>query len=128
CAEVIAVKYAEKAKAEVVVPAVRRLMETQFEGHRLSPVPGSESPTPRCGTPTTPLESAAERKTDRNTLGLTKFETALVDELPPAPPVSGSEIRPGAGRRRSSSASSVGKAIGAIVRGVAAGVTAGPTM
>ncbi|KAG9082282.1 hypothetical protein FRC06_005141 [Ceratobasidium sp. 370] len=130
CAEVIAVKCAEKAKVEVVVPAVRRLLEAQhgFAGHRLSPVPGSEEPTPRCGTPTTPLESAAERKAEKSALGLTKLETALVDELPHAPPVSGSDIRLGAGRRRSSSASSVGKAIGAIVRGVAAGVSAGPTI
>ncbi|KAG8713114.1 hypothetical protein FRC09_019082 [Ceratobasidium sp. 395] len=128
CAEVIAVKCAEKAKAEVVVPAVRRLLETQFEGHRLSPVPGSEEPTPRCGTPTTPSESTAERKSEKDALGLTKLESALVDELPSGPPMSGSVTRPGAGRRRSSSASSVGKAIGAIVRGVAAGVSAGPTM
>ncbi|KAG8736682.1 hypothetical protein FRC10_009045 [Ceratobasidium sp. 414] len=126
CAEVIAVKCAEKAKVEVVVPAVRRLLETQhaFQGHRLSPVPGSEEPTPRCGTPTTPLEFAAERKAEKGTLGVTKLEVALVDELPPAPPVSGS----GARRRRASSSGSVGKAIGAIVRGVAAGVSAGPTM
>ncbi|KAG8719548.1 hypothetical protein FRC08_002546 [Ceratobasidium sp. 394] len=130
CAEVIAVKCAEKAKVEVVVPAVRRLLETQyaFEGHRLSPVPGSEEPTPRCGTPTTPLESAPERKAEKSALGLTKLETALVDELPSAPPVSGSEIKLGAGRRRSSSTGSVGKAIGAIVRGVAAGVSAGPAI
>jgi len=130
CAEVIAVKCAEKAKVEVVVPAVRRLLETQhaFEGHRLSPVPGSEEPTPRCGTPTTLLEFAAERKAEKDAPGLTRLEAALVDELPPAPPVSGSDIRLGTRRRRSSSSGSVGKAIGAIVRGVAAGVSAGPTI
>jgi hypothetical protein len=126
CAEVIAVKCAEKAKAEVVVPAVRRLLEAQqYEGHRLSPVPGSEEATPRCGTPTSPFESEAERNTEKGERGGSKFDTAFVDELPPVPPVSGSDIRPGGGRRRSSSASSVGKAFGAIVRGVAAGVSAG---
>ncbi|KAJ1310761.1 hypothetical protein OPQ81_009282 [Rhizoctonia solani] len=139
CADAIAAKCAEKAKAEVVVPAVRRLLEQRaFEGHRLSPVPGSEEPTPRCGTPTTPNDDpqpAVPPKEERGRSQITKFEMALVDELPPQtqrpsmPPVAGSpDGRPGAGRRRSSSASSVGRTIGAIVRGVAAGVVGGPSM
>ncbi|QRW05783.1 hypothetical protein RhiLY_04782 [Ceratobasidium sp. AG-Ba] len=123
CAEVIAVKNAEKAKVEVVVPAVRRLLEAQhaFEGHRLSPVPGSEEPTPRCGTP---VDAAADRRAEKEVSNSLKLQTVVVDELSSCPPASGSEVRPGAGRRRSSSAGSVGKAIGAIVRSVAAGVSA----
>ncbi|CAE6435117.1 unnamed protein product [Rhizoctonia solani] len=142
CAEVIATKCAEKAKTEVVVPAMRRLLEQQaFEGHRLSPVPGSEAPTPRCGTPTAPnfLDSdpkpAVPSKEERGRSQITKLEMAQVDELPPqieqstGPPVSVSpDARPGAGRRRSSSASSMGRTIGAIVRSVAAGVVGGPSM
>lgn len=126
CAEVIAVRCAEKAKTEVVVPAVRRLLEVQqasFEGHRLSPVPGSEETTPRSGTPTL----LAERKEEER---MRKLEAAFVDELPAAPPVSGngSEVRPGPGRRRSSSASSVGRTLGALVKGMAAGVAGGQPM
>ncbi|KAB5591486.1 hypothetical protein CTheo_5090 [Ceratobasidium theobromae] len=138
CAEVIAVKCAEKAKIEVVVPAVRRLLEQRaFQGHRLSPVPGSEEPTPRCGTPTLPgleLENKPEPcpKEERGRCQITKLEMAQVDRLPPqrmsSPPVSGLETRPGPGRRRSSSAGSVGRTLGAIVRGVAAGVVGGPSV
>ncbi|CAE6432731.1 unnamed protein product [Rhizoctonia solani] len=142
CAEAIAVKCAEKAKAEVVVPAVRRLLEQRtFQGHRLSPVPGSEEPTPRCGTPTSPgfpnddPKPAVPPKEERGRSQITKFDMAHVDELPvqsrhpTMPPVAGSpDARPSGGRRRSSSASSVGRTIGAIVRGVAAGVVGGPSM
>ncbi|QRW19683.1 hypothetical protein RhiXN_01089 [Rhizoctonia solani] len=142
CAEVIATKCAEKAKTEVVVPAMRRLLEQQaFEGHRLSPVPGSEAPTPRSGTPTAPSfpncdpEPAVPPKEDRGRSQITKLEMAQVDELPPQsqqftrPPTSVSpDTRPSAGRRRSSSVSSMGRTIGAIVRGVAAGVVSGPPM
>ncbi|KAG8688840.1 hypothetical protein FRC11_004670 [Ceratobasidium sp. 423] len=139
CAEAIAAKCAEKAKTEVVVPAVRRLLEQRaFEGHRLSPVPGSEEPTPRCGTPTTPNDDpkpVVPPKEERGRSQITKFEMAQVDELPPQlqrptmPPVAGSPgTKSNTGRRRSSSASSVGRAFGAIVRGVAAGVVGGPSM
>ncbi|CAE6438039.1 unnamed protein product [Rhizoctonia solani] len=142
CAEAIAAKCAEKAKTEVVVPAVRRLLEQQaFEGHRLSPVPGSEAPTPRCGTPTTPSflnddpQPPVPPKEERGRSQISKFDMAQVDELPPQPqrptmpPAVGSpDKRSGTGRRRSSSASSVGRTIGAIVRGVAAGVVGGPSM
>lgn len=128
CAEVIAAKCAQKAKVEVVVPAVRRLLEVQrasFEGHRLSPVPGSEENTPRSGTPTFSERKEEEREEERGR----KLNMALVDALPiVSPPVSGSEVRPGAGRRRSSSASSVGRTLGALVRGVAAGVSGGQAM
>ncbi|KDN38435.1 hypothetical protein RSAG8_09529, partial [Rhizoctonia solani AG-8 WAC10335] len=89
CAEVIAVKCAEKAKTEVVVPAVRRLLEQQaFEGHRLSPVPGSEEPTPRSGTPTTPSfpsDDPVSPKGGRGRSQISKFDMAQVDELPPQP-------------------------------------------
>jgi hypothetical protein len=138
CAQVIAEKCAQKAKAEVVVPAVRRLLEQQaFEGHRLSPVPGSEEPTPRCGTPTSPalaldeLNRGSCTKEERGRSQVTKLEMAHVDELPPQrpslPPVSGSD-RPGPGRRRSSSTGSVGRTFGALMRSVAAGVVGGPSM
>ncbi|CAE6426137.1 unnamed protein product [Rhizoctonia solani] len=142
CAEAIAVKCAEKAKAEVVVPAVRRLLEQQaFEGHRLSPVPGSEAPTPRCGTPTNPSfpndgpQPPVPPKEERGRSQISKFDMAQVDELLPqrqrptmSPVVGSSDKSPGARRRRSSSASSVGRTFGAIVRGVAAGVVGGPPM
>ncbi|CAE7203803.1 unnamed protein product [Rhizoctonia solani] len=140
CAEAIAAKCAEKAKTEVVVPAVRRLLEQQaFEGHRLSPVPGSEEPTPRCGTPTSfnfPSDDPkppVPPKEERGRSQITKFDLAQVDELPPQPhhpsmpPVASSPDK-ATGRRRSSSASSVGRTIGAIVRSVAAGVVGGPSM
>ncbi|KAF8761835.1 hypothetical protein RHS01_00336 [Rhizoctonia solani] len=136
-------KCAEAANpAKFVVPAMRRLLEQQaFEGHRLSPVPGSEAPTPRSGTPTAPSfpncdpEPAVPPKEDRGRSQITKLDMAQVDELPPQsqqftrPPASVSpDTRPSAGRRRSSSVSSMGRTIGAIVRGVAAGVVSGPPM
>lgn len=139
CAEVIAAKCAEKAKVEVVGPAVRRLLQVQqasFEGHRLSPVPASEENTPRSGTPTfserTPMFSERKEEREREERGR-KLDMALADDLRVgSPPVSGSGFvesgRPGHGRRRSSSASSVGRTLGALVRGVAAGVSGGQPM
>ncbi|KAF8603111.1 hypothetical protein BDV93DRAFT_172845 [Ceratobasidium sp. AG-I] len=131
CAEVIAVKCAEKAKIEVVGPAVRRLLEVQqasYQGHRLSPVPGSEEPTPRSGTPTLLSERKEEERERGRKL---QVALALADELPAGqPPVTGSWTggRPAVRQRRSSSASSVGRTLGALVRGVVAGAGGGQRM